>query len=131
MARGERTYPASAEQVSAARTDVIELARRSGVPEGELDGVRLAVSEAMSNAVVHGHRDGRPGEITVMAEASDHEFRVEVADGGCGMSPHLGSPGAGLGLPLIAELTDSMSIRPAGGGGTVLCMTFALPVPVG
>jgi anti-sigma regulatory factor (Ser/Thr protein kinase) len=125
----ERRFPARAEHVSDARRQVLEIARETGAPDSALDGVRLAVSEAVANAVVHGYRDGTPGDVTVLAEADDHRLRVVVTDQGCGMSPHAGGTGAGLGLPLIAELTDSMSVRPAHDGrGTTLCMTFHLPV---
>jgi anti-sigma regulatory factor (Ser/Thr protein kinase) len=115
--------------VSDARRQVVEVARETGIPDTALDGVRLAVSEAVANAVVHGYRDGRAGDVTVLAEADDHHLRVVVTDEGCGMSPHLGSTGAGLGLPLIAELSESMLVRPARSGrGTTLCMTFHLPL---
>lgn len=131
MARSERTFPARPEHVSDARRQVLELARRSGVPEAVLTGVRLAVSEAVANAVLHGYRDGAAGEVTVLAETEDSRLDVVVSDEGCGMSPHLDSPGAGLGLPLIAELADSMSVQPGRTGqGTVLSMTFRLPVAV-
>jgi anti-sigma regulatory factor (Ser/Thr protein kinase) len=115
--------------VSAARRQVLDLARETGMPDAALDAVRLAVSEAVSNAVLHGYRDGTAGDVTVFAEADDHRLKVVVTDEGCGMSPHAGNGGAGLGLPLIAELTESMSVRPARSGqGTTLCMTFHLPV---
>ena len=128
MQSRERRFPARAEHVSDARRQVVELARATGVPDAALAGVRLAVSEAVANAVLHGYRDGASGDVTVRAEADDHRLRVTVTDEGCGMSPHLGSTGAGLGLPLIAELTESMSVRPTRGGrGTTLCMTFHLP----
>jgi anti-sigma regulatory factor (Ser/Thr protein kinase) len=83
----------------------------------------------VANAVQHGYRDGVAGDFTVLAEAQDHRLRVVVTDEGCGMSPHVGGSGAGLGLPLIAELTESMSVRPGRSGhGTTLSMTFHLPV---
>jgi anti-sigma regulatory factor (Ser/Thr protein kinase) len=127
--RCERRFPAHAEHVSDARRQVLEVARETGAPDAALDGVRLAVSEAVANAVQHGYRDGRSGEVTVLAEADHERLKVVVTDEGCGMSAHPGGNGAGLGLPLIAELTDSMSVRPARGGrGTTLCMTFHLPV---
>jgi serine/threonine-protein kinase RsbW len=108
---------------------VAELALRAGAPTATLDGVRLAVSEAVSNVVVHGYRNGSPGDVTVTAEAYDHELKVVVRDAGCGPAPRQDSPGAGLGLPLIAQLTQSMSVAPAEEGhGTVLCMTFGLPL---
>jgi anti-sigma regulatory factor (Ser/Thr protein kinase) len=131
MARCERRFPARPEHVSAARRDVLELARGTGLPAATLDAVRLAVSEAVSNAVVHGYRGDDEGDVTVIAETRDSQLKVLVCDEGCGMSPHFGAAGAGLGLPLIAGLTDTMSIGPAGGGrGTVLCMTFRLPIAV-
>jgi anti-sigma regulatory factor (Ser/Thr protein kinase) len=126
--RSERRFPARPEHVSDARRQVVELARENGIPDAALTGVRLAVSEAVANAVVHGYRDGTPGAVTVLAEADEDRLKVVVTDEGCGMSPDLGSTGAGLGLPLIAELTASMSVRPARSGrGTTLCMTFHLP----
>jgi stage II sporulation protein AB (anti-sigma F factor) len=129
--RCEHTFPALAEHVRDARREVSDFARRFGVPESELDGVRLAVSEAVGNAVMHGYRDGNPGGVTVIAEADDHRLRVLVRDDGCGMSPNVDSRGAGLGLPLIAELAESMSVRTtATGRGTQLCMTFGLSVSV-
>jgi anti-sigma regulatory factor (Ser/Thr protein kinase) len=127
--RCEQRFPARAEHVSGARRQVLELARETGMPDAGLDAVRLAVSEAVTNAVRHGYRDGTDGDVTVFAEADDERLKVVVSDEGCGMSPHVGSTGAGLGLPLIAELTASMSVRPARSGrGTTLCMTFHLPV---
>jgi anti-sigma regulatory factor (Ser/Thr protein kinase) len=88
----------------------------------------LAVSEAVSNVVVHGYRDSAPGAVTVCAEAEDHQLTVVVRDDGCGLAPRADSPGAGLGLPLIAEVAESMSVtRGRNGHGTVLRMIFALP----
>jgi stage II sporulation protein AB (anti-sigma F factor) len=129
--RTENTWPAVPEHVRDARREIAEIARRAGVDDSVADQIRLAVSEAVTNAVLHGYRDGAPGEITLVAEADDHRLDVRVRDQGCGMSPHIGSPGAGLGLPLIAELSDGLSVRPADdGAGTEVHMTFRLPTAV-
>ena len=108
---------------------VAELATRAGAPTALLDGVRLAVSEAVSNVVVHGYPGVPQGAVTVSAEAYDHRLRVVVRDDGCGLSSRTGSPGAGLGLPLIAEVAESVSLSAGQDGlGTVVCMTFDLPL---
>ena len=128
MLRCEYTWPATPEHVSDARARVAELATRAGAPATALDEVRLAVSEAVSNAVVHGYRDRSPGPVTVTAQAEDHELTVVVSDEGAGLAPRHDSPGSGLGLPLIAQVAESVSVTTASDGhGTVLCMTFALP----
>jgi serine/threonine-protein kinase RsbW/stage II sporulation protein AB (anti-sigma F factor) len=130
VARFERTFAARPESVAAARRAVLEAALSAGVPTDSLHDIRLAVSEAVSNAVIHGYRDGGAGAIGVVTETYDSRLRVVVRDDGCGMSPHVGSDGAGLGLRLIAALTESVAVRPTRLGGTEVCMTFRLPVAV-
>lgn len=131
MARFARTFAARPENVAEARRAVLDAARRCGAPAEMLHDIRLAVSEAVANAVLHAYRDGSEGEITLLTDAQDCHLRVIVRDEGCGMSPHVGGAGAGLGLPLIAELTESLAVRPAcSGAGTEVCMTFHLPVGV-
>jgi serine/threonine-protein kinase RsbW/stage II sporulation protein AB (anti-sigma F factor) len=131
MLRCEYTWPATPEHVRDARLRVAELAVRAGAPGAVLDGVRLAVTEAVSNAVVHGYRGATPGPVTVVAEVDDDHLRVIVRDDGCGPGSRADSPGAGLGLPLIAEVAETVSVSTGQDGhGTVLAMTFELPVVV-
>jgi serine/threonine-protein kinase RsbW/stage II sporulation protein AB (anti-sigma F factor) len=126
--RTEHSWPATAEHVGDARAEVAALAARAGAPAPVLDGVRLAVSEAVSNAIMHGYR-GRPGgRVTVVAEAGERHLTVLVGDDGCGLAPRSDSPGVGLGLPLMAEVADSVSMTPGRDGrGTLVRMTFGLP----
>jgi serine/threonine-protein kinase RsbW len=124
--RCEQSWPARPEHVGAARRAASNAARRAGAAGHVLDAVRLAVSEAVSNVVVHGYRDRRSGEFTMAVEAEDDALKVTVRDHGCGMRPRMDSPGAGLGLPLIARLSDSVSVTEPPEGGTELSMTFAL-----
>ena len=51
---------------------------------------------------------------------------VVVADEGRGMLPRTDSPGLGLGLPLIAQMTQSLEVHDRQGGGTEIRMSFAL-----
>ena len=99
---------------------------RAGAQAAVGEAARLAVSEAVSNVVVHGYRDVGDGAFTLSVDWSGSELRVTVRDEGCGMTPRTDSPGAGLGLPLIASLADSFSVTAPPGGGTEVVMTFPL-----
>jgi anti-sigma regulatory factor (Ser/Thr protein kinase) len=117
---------ASPAAVPGVRRAVVDFAALHGV--GHPPDVALAVSEAVTNAVLHGYRDGRSGDVRVVACAEPSRLVVVVRDYGVGMSPHPNSPGLGLGLSVIGRLTTEMNIeRPAEGGGTRLRMHFANP----
>jgi serine/threonine-protein kinase RsbW len=125
--RCEQSWPARPEHVRAARRAASVAAQRAGAETSVLDAVRLAVSEAVSNVVVHGYRDSPSrGEFTMSVEWEHDYLRVTVRDHGSGMQPRMDSPGAGLGLPLIATLADSFSVIAPPEGGTELSMTFPL-----
>jgi anti-sigma regulatory factor (Ser/Thr protein kinase) len=124
--RAEQSWPARPEHVGSARRAAWDAAALAGAQEPVREAVRLAVSEAVSNVVVHGYRDAAPGVVTVSVEWDGGELRVTVRDEGCGMTPRMDSPGAGLGLPLIATLADSFSVTAPPGGGTEVTMTFPL-----
>jgi anti-sigma regulatory factor (Ser/Thr protein kinase) len=101
-----------------------------------IDDVALAVTEACTNSIVHGYRNGNghagngnghtgEGTIRVVATHDDDGVHVTVSDDGSGMAPRTDSPGLGLGLGLLVALTDAMSIEPAAETtGTVVTMHF-------
>jgi serine/threonine-protein kinase RsbW len=120
-------YPASAENIRRARQQTAEWLGRLDVPEECVDDIRLAVSEAVSNVVLHAYRDGEAdGGFELELRAAQDAIEVIVRDEGCGPQPHLASPGAGLGIPLIAALSSSLQIRNRS-SGTEVHMTFTLP----
>src|SRR3954464_15515860 len=122
-ARFVRAWPAVAESVAHARRAVVEHVRRLGATPAALAAVELAVSEATTNVVQHAS-DRDPGPLTVAAETSEGCVLVTVADEGRGMRPRPDSPGLGLGLPLISQMTQSFEVHQPPEGGTVLAMRF-------
>jgi serine/threonine-protein kinase RsbW len=111
---------------------VVEFARANGVPEPRLGDVGVAVSEALTNAVVHAFRGvGDRGKLVVAVTVREQEWiDVRVSDDGSGMAPRDDSPGLGLGLPLIRHLSDQFDHRrPPGGVGTELWMRFSFTAP--
>ena len=116
-----RTIPARADAIAPLRREVQAFAQRVGVIDPY--AVALAVSETLANAVLHAYAGTDPGEIVLHAEA-DGELVLTVDDHGCGMRPRPDSPGAGLGLPLVAHFAARFEVSDRPGGGTHVCMAF-------
>jgi anti-sigma regulatory factor (Ser/Thr protein kinase) len=121
----EEALPAVATSVPRARRLVAEFARQAGVTGRRLDMLRLAVSEAVTNAVVHAYR-GRPGTVKVTGAIASGELWVLVSDRGCGYQTPPEKPGLGLGLVLIADACDDFVITERAEGGTEARMQFVL-----
>ena len=51
---------------------------------GELSDIKTAVSEAVTNAIVHGYPD-TVGEVTMIAEIKDFEVHISISDCGIGI----------------------------------------------
>jgi anti-sigma regulatory factor (Ser/Thr protein kinase) len=120
-----RTWPAVPESVGEARAAVAAFASAAGAAQDAIVAMRLAVSEAVTNAVLHAYLDvARPGGVHVRAGRDPQGLWVEVADDGRGMLPRPDSPGGGLGLPLIAQMTATFAIDRGERGGTKLRMHF-------
>ena len=127
MASSTWSVPALADEVGSARRAAVEFARAAGVPDLRLEDLRLAISEALSNAVLHAFRmQDLPGTVTVTVDVTPDQFvEAVVRDDGMGMSPRSDSPGLGLGLGLIASVADALEQRlPADGVGFELSMRF-------
>ncbi len=108
-----------------ARRSVGEFAAAAGADRHQVDAVRLAVSEAMTNAVLHAY-SAEPGHVYVTAAVVPGEFWVLIADEGRGLEPRANRPGLGLGLALIAQVSDELAIVPRAGGGLEVRMRFDL-----
>src|SRR4029077_19728249 len=91
------TLPAEPASVTRARQAVTEFAVAALADQRQVDSVRLSVSEAVTNAVVHAYR-GRPGNVYLTAAVVGDGLWVLVADDGHGLEPRADRPGIGLGL---------------------------------
>ena len=82
--------PSEAGSVAVARRAAADLARSVGAPESD---VKLAVSEAVTNAILHAFRDRKPGTILVNGRLDRGRLIVAIGDNGSGMRPNLESTG--------------------------------------
>ena len=108
------------------RREVVGFLEESHVCPERTEDIRLAVSEALSNVVIHAYRDREhPGDLEVSASCVDDAVQVVVRDCGSGMGVRDDSPGLGLGLPVIEHTSDRYEIEcPDGGVGTEIRMQF-------
>jgi len=120
------TMPARAEGVGVVRQALTGVADALDFDASVLADMKMAVTEACTNVVVHAYEDA--GMLEVEMLAGEDGLTIVVRDHGAGIQPRPVRPGAaalGLGLPLIAALSDSFELRGSAGLGTEVRMTFA------
>src|SRR5437016_4552841 len=111
-----RSYPAVPASVPEARHAVTALARTIGASEEQLAAIALAASEAVTNVVRYAYPDDE-GTIKVEMWLTKGELWLLVADDGCGLRAGRRDLGLGLGLALIAQVSDDLSVHPRTSGG--------------
>ncbi len=120
------SYPAVPEAVPLARRALAAVAAAAGAAGERLDEIRLAVSEALTNAVVHAYQNGEAGRFHVTAAVTSDEMWVLIGDDGRGLHAWNDSRGLGIGLSLISGLSDDFTIVTRASGGTEVQMRFDL-----
>ncbi len=118
--------PARAENIAIVRHAFGALDEAYDIDAQTVSDIRLAVTEACTNVVVHAYPDGREGPMEVLATLLAEELIVVVRDAGRGIGPRADSPGLGLGLPLIASLAESVQLGRDEEERTEVRMTFSL-----
>ncbi|HXA54608.1 MAG TPA: ATP-binding protein [Solirubrobacteraceae bacterium] len=118
--------PARAENIAIVRHALGALEDGYALDPQTLSDIRLAVTEACTNVVVHAYPDGEEGPMEVLTTLLGEELLVVVRDEGAGIGPRPDSPGLGLGLPLIASLSESVQLGRDERDRTEVRMTFSL-----
>jgi len=103
----------------------------------ELGDLRLAVSEAVTNCIVHAYRgvaEGRGAYVYISVRLYDtREITVEISDNGCGIEDvalartpafTTGKEGerSGMGFLVMESFTDSLTVKSRAGRGTTVLM---------
>lgn len=115
--------------VSQLRHRAVQFASTAGAADEVTQAIALAVSETVTNAVVHAYVGEQPGLIRVRCEVDGERFIVEVADDGAGIGPRSDSSGIGHGLAMVGAVVQALDIAPGPDRrGTVVTMDFgAIP----
>lgn len=94
----------------------------------ELGDIKTAVSEAVTNSIVHGYKEGK-GKIYITVSIFENAVvRIKIRDKGCGiedvkqaMEPlftTMGGERAGLGFAVMESFTDKVKVHSVVGKGT-------------
>ncbi len=130
------TFPSRSVNEGFARSALLAFAAQADPTLDELADVKTAVSEAVTNCIVHAYAN-TIGPITLTAALyEDGTLRVAVADKGCGipdvskaMEPLFttgGAERAGLGFAVMESFMDSVKVRSAPGKGTRVTLSKRL-----
>lgn len=109
----------------AARRWLREFAAEHGASPALLRDVDAAVTEAITNAVVHAYPPGRPGRVQIQADVEDGVLEVVVLDEGVGLGPSA-TTGLGLGLRLMRRRAAGFAIADRREGGVEVWLRFVL-----
>lgn len=123
---------------SLARTVVAAYAARLNPTMEVLSDVKTAVSEAVTNAVIHAYGGEDPDkEIRITAELNGNTLKVEVSDSGIGITNitnamkdfYTTKPSeerSGLGFTIMGSFMNTLEVRSIIGEGTTVLMTKKL-----
>ncbi|MBM7571073.1 anti-sigma B factor RsbW [Aquibacillus albus] len=78
----ELKVPAKAEYIGVVRLSVSGIANRMGFTYEDIEDLKVAISEAMTNAVTHAYDEREDGEVTVGFGVYKNRLEVMVADRG-------------------------------------------------
>jgi len=131
------TFPSVSSNEAFARAAAASFCAQLNPTFDELSDIKCAVSEAVTNAIVHGYRDAL-GEVQLtMKITDDRVFRAEINDEGCGI-PNVEeairslfttdpeNERSGMGFTIIENFMDSLRVVSAPGKGTRVIMTKKL-----
>jgi anti-anti-sigma factor len=123
---------ARVEEMSRLRSEVCDLVAPTGLDEGALFDLKVAVGEALANAVRHGSPGGESDEVEITVTVLADRVVVCVQDKGAGFD---GAPTAGddvyasggRGIMFMRALMDRVEFSANEDGGTVVRLTKRLP----
>ena len=119
---------------SFARATVAAFVSRLDPTLEEISDIKTALSEAVTNAIVHGYEDNSEGIVTISCRIDGEEVTVTIADAGKGIDDlekalepmYTSQPEmerSGMGFTVMETFMDSMHVQSAPGEGTVVTMS--------
>ena len=121
------------ENISFARVAVTAFISPLDPTVEEISDIKTAVSEAVTNAVIH----GGPGQVGMALSAQDKTITIEVSDTGAGIqdieaarqplfTTKADMERSGLGFTVMESFMETVDVESAMGQGTKVTMTKTL-----
>lgn len=116
--------PSRPEYVLLARLVVAQIGQIAELGQGEIYDLKLAVTEAVTNAIRHANVESL--EVEYLARPKSVEITVRDDGGGFNAGDLTTSPDSegGFGLAVIGGLVDEVALDSTGEGGTKLKMVY-------
>lgn len=126
--------PAKPEYLVLVRLALTGIARLRPIDPEDLQDLKLALTEAVSNSVLHAYQDGS-GTVEVRVMLERDVIAIEVLDEGPGFERPPAEPDGelevgGLGLAIIEAVVDDLQIDTREGGGSCIRFRKQLAHPV-
>jgi anti-anti-sigma factor len=124
----EIELPADVNQLATVRGRVCDIIAPLGFPESSLFDIKVALGEALANAIRHGRPAAGEGEVRVRVSAYGDRVMLEVMDSGVGFdgthssSDDLYAPN-GRGIMFMKALMDRVEFDRSPLGGTLVRLT--------
>ena len=129
-------FSSNSENESLARTVISAFVARLDPTLEELADIKTAVSEAVTNAIIHGYEKS-PGMVHMYAKVEDNVITIEISDQGAGIGnlekamepmyttkPELDR--SGMGFAFMEAFMDELDVQSELGKGTVIRMKKTL-----
>ena len=136
----EVKFSAKSENESLARVIVASFAAKLDPTIDELSDIKTAVSEAVTNAIIHGYEEDETKFVHMRCELIEKTIKVVVEDYGKGIEdieeakqpmftskPELER--SGMGFSFMESFMDDMQVASIVGEGTKVIMTKTIEVP--
>lgn len=126
-------FLAKSENEGFARVTVAAFVSQLDPTIDEIEDVKTAVSEAVTNAIIHGYENNEDGIIQIIASIDDNEFTVEIMDKGIGIKDiekareplYTSRPDlerSGMGFTIMESFMDNIKVESEYKKGTKVIM---------
>lgn len=126
-------FLAKSENEGFARVTVAAFVSQLDPTIDEIEDVKTAVSEAVTNAIIHGYENNEDAIIQIIAYIDDNEFTVEIMDKGIGIKDiekareplYTSRPDlerSGMGFTIMESFMDNIKVESEYKNGTKVIM---------